>query len=141
MRKGISMINTSSYGFVVTLNMPLREARPIVEAMLKEEGFGVLTEIDVKTTLKEKIDVDFEPYVILGACNPGFAHQALSIQPAVGMLLPCNVTLHQTERNKTRVSIIDPLQMLALEADNAELMDVAKEAEVALRRVEEKLSK
>lgn len=128
-----------AYGFVVTLDMPLHEARPIVEAMLKEEGFGVLTEIDVKATLKEKIDVDFEPYVILGACNPGFAHKALTIQPAIGMLLPCNVTLHEIDR-KTRVSLIDPLQMLSLEADNPELMDVAKEAEAAFRRVEAKLA-
>lgn len=133
------MTNSPNYGFVVTLDMPLKEARPVVEAMLKEEGFGVLTEIDVKTTLKEKIDVEFEPYVILGACHPGFAHRALSIQPAVGMLLPCNVTLHEIGR-KTRVSLIDPLQMLSLEADNAELMEVAKDAEAAFRRVEAKLA-
>lgn len=135
------MTNSPSYGFVVTLDMPLREARPIVEAMLKEEGFGVLTEIDVQTTLKEKIDVDFEPYVILGACNPVFAHRALTIEPAVGMLLPCNVTLHQTERNKTRVSLMDPIHMFSVEADNPELMAIAKEAESVLRRVEEKLAK
>ncbi len=135
------MTNSPSYGFVVTLDMPLREARPIVEAMLKEEGFGVLTEIDVQTTLKEKIGVDFEPYVILGACNPVFAHRALTIEPAVGMLLPCNVTLHQTERNKTRVSLMDPIHMFSVEADNPELMAIAKEAESVLRRVEEKLAK
>lgn len=133
------MTTTPSYGFVVTLDMPLHEARPVVEAMLKEEGFGVLTEIDVKATLKEKIDVDFEPYLILGACNPGFAHKALSVEPAVGMLLPCNVTLHQINR-KTRVSLIDPLQMLSLEADNPKIMEVARVAEEAFRRVEAKLA-
>lgn len=133
------MTTAPAYGFVVNLDMSLDEARPIVEAALKEEGFGVLTEIDVKTTLKEKIDVDFEPYVILGACNPGFAHKALTIQPAIGMLLPCNVTLHEID-GKTRVSLIDPLQMLALEGDNAELMDVARGAEAAFRRVEAKLA-
>jgi uncharacterized protein (DUF302 family) len=133
------MVATPTYGFVVTLDMPLTDARPIVEAALKEEGFGVLTEIDVKSTLKQKIDVDFEPYVILGACNPGFAHQALTIQPAIGLLLPCNVTLHEID-GQTRVSLIDPLQMLALEQGNDELMDVAKSAEAAFRRVEAKLS-
>lgn len=133
------MTSTPHYGFIVDLNMPLTEARPIVEAALKDEGFGVLTEIDVKSTLKQKIDVDFEPYVILGACNPGFAHKALSIQPAIGMLLPCNVTLHEID-GRTRVSLIDPLQMLSLEADNAELMEVAREAEQAFRRVEAKLA-
>lgn len=133
------MTSTPTYGFIVTLDMSLEDARPIVESALKEEGFGVLTEIDVKSTLKQKIDVDFEPYVILGACNPGFAHRALTIQPAIGMLLPCNVTLHEID-GKTRVSIIDPLQMLSLEAGNTELMELAKEAESALRRVEAKLA-
>lgn len=133
------MTNAPAYGFVVTLDMPIADARPIVEAALKEEGFGVLTEIDVKATLKEKIDVDFVPYVILGACNPGFAYKALSIQPAIGMLLPCNVTLHEID-GQTRVSLIDPLQMLSLEAGNDELMEVAKEAEVSLRKVEAKLA-
>lgn len=133
------MTNAPTYGFVVTLNMLIDEARPIVEAALKEEGFGVLTEIDVKNTLKQKIDVDFEPYVILGACNPGFAHKALSIQPAIGLLLPCNVTLHEID-GQTRVSLIDPLQMLSLEAGNEELMTVAKDAEAAFRRVEAKLA-
>lgn len=133
------MTSTPHYGFIVDLNMPLTEARPIVEAALKDEGFGVLTEIDVKSTLKQKIDVDFEPYVILGACNPGFAHKALSIQPAIGMLLPCNVTLHEID-GRTRVSLIDPLQMLSLESDNTELMEVAREAEQAFRRVEAKLA-
>lgn len=133
------MTNAPAYGFVVTLNMPMDKARPIVEAALKEEGFGVLTEIDVKSTLKQKIDVDFEPYVILGACNPGFAHKALSIQPAIGLLLPCNVTLHEID-GQTRVSLIDPLQMLSLEAGNEELLTVAKDAEAAFRRVEAKLA-
>lgn len=133
------MIATPSYGFVVELDMPLTEARPIVEAALKEEGFGVLTEIDVKSTLKAKIDVDFAPYVILGACNPGFAHKALSIQPNIGLFLPCNVTLHEID-GRTRVSLIDPLQMLAMEGDNPELMAVAEHAEGAFRRVEAKLA-
>lgn len=133
------MTTTPAYGFSVALDMSINEARPIVEAALKDEGFGVLTEIDVKSTLKQKIDVDFEPYVILGACNPGFAHKALSIQPAIGLLLPCNVTLHEIN-GQTRVSLIDPIQMLSLEAGNEELMAVAQEAEAAFRRVESKLA-
>lgn len=133
------MPTTPAYGFVVTLDMPLTEAQPIVEAALKDEGFGVLTEIDVKTTLKQKIDVDFEPYVILGACNPGFAHQALTIQPNIGLFLPCNVTLHEID-GQTRVSLIDPLQMLSMEGDNPELMEVARGAEEAFRKVEKKLA-
>lgn len=133
------MTTAPAYGFVVTLDMPINDARSIVEAALKDEGFGVLTEIDVKATLKQKIDVDFAPYVILGACSPGLAHRALTIQPAIGMLLPCNVTLHEID-GQTRVSLIDPLQMLALEAGNDQLMEVAREAESAFRQVEAKLA-
>lgn len=124
-----------TYGFVVTLPEPLDAARERVEAALKAEGFGVLTEIDVKATLKKKIDVDFAPYLILGACNPKLAYRALSIQPNIGLLLPCNVTLHEID-SATRVSIVDPLQMLGMESDNAELLAVATEAEAAFRRVE-----
>lgn len=133
------MIATPTYGFVVEMNMPLTEARPIVEAALKAEGFGVLTEIDVKSTLKQKIDVDFDPYVILGACSPKHAHKVLSIDPNIGLFLPCNVTLHETD-STTRVSLIDPLQMLAMASDSAELLEVAREVEVAFRKVEAKLA-
>lgn len=128
-----------AYGFVVTLNEPLENARERVEAALKAEGFGVLTEIDVKATLKQKIDVDFAPYMILGACNPKLAYRALSIQPNIGLLLPCNVTLHEVD-GTTRVSIVDPLQMLGMESDSAELQAVATDAEAAFRRVEQALA-
>lgn len=128
-----------SYGFVVTLDMPITDARPVVEAALKQQGFGVLTEIDVKSTLKQKIDADFDPYVILGACSPKHAHKVLSIDPNIGLFLPCNVTLHEID-GKTRVSLIDPLQMLAMAGDDDELMDVAKEVEVAFRKVETSLA-
>lgn len=128
-----------AYGFVVTLPAPLDVARERVEAALKAEGFGVLTEIDVKATLKKKIDVDFAPYLILGACNPKLAYRALSIQPNIGLLLPCNVTLHEID-GATRVSIVDPLQMLGMESDNADLHTVATEAEAAFRRVEQALT-
>lgn len=128
-----------AYGFVVTLPAPLDVARERVEAALKAEEFGVLTEIDVKATLKKKIDVDFAPYLILGACNPKLAYRALSIQPNIGLLLPCNVTLHEID-GATRVSIVDPLQMLGMESDNADLYAVATEAEAAFRRVEQALT-
>ncbi len=133
------MHTTPTYGFVVNLDMPLEDARPRVEAALKNEGFGVLTEIDVKSTLKNKIDVDFDPYVILGACSPKHAHKVLSIDPNIGLFLPCNVTLHEIE-GRTRVSLIDPLQMLAMAGDNEELLEVAREVETAFRRVEAALN-
>lgn len=133
------MVTKPEYGFVVNLEMPLDEARPIVEEALKSEGFGVLTEIDVKSTLKNKIDVDFAPYVILGACSPKHAHKVLSIDPNIGLFLPCNVTLHEID-GVTRVSLIDPLQMLSMAGDNAELMEVAREVEAAFRRVEAKIA-
>ena len=133
------MPTSPAYGFVVTLALPIAEARPVVEDALKAEGFGVLTEIDVKSTLKKKIDVDFEPYVILGACSPKHAYKVLSIDPNIGLFLPCNVTLHEID-GKTRVSLIDPLQMLAMAGDDAELMEVAREVEAAFRRIESALS-
>lgn len=133
------MITNPTYGFILNLDMPLADARPIVEAALKAEGFGVLTEIDVKNTLKQKIDVDFAPYVILGACSPKHAHKVLSIDPNIGLFLPCNVTLHEIDGG-TRVSLIDPLQMLAMAGDSPELMDVAREVEVAFRRVEARIA-
>lgn len=83
-----------------------------VTEALKAEGFGILTRIDVHTTLKTKIDVDFRPYVILGACNPGLAHQALLARPDVGMMLPCNVTVEQSGDNECLVRFIDPLAMM-----------------------------
>ena len=133
------MPNAPAYGFVVMLDMPITEARPIVEEALKAEGFGVLTEIDVQATLKKKIDVDFAPYQILGACSPKHAHKVLSIDPNIGLLLPCNVTLHEID-GRTRVSLIDPIQMLASAGDNPELVDVAREVETAFRRVEAALA-
>lgn len=133
------MAPTATYGFVINLNKSLEEARPIVEAALKEEGFGVLTEIDVKSTLKQKIDVDFAPYVILGACSPKHAHKVLSIDPNIGLFLPCNVTLHEINGH-TRVSLIDPMKMLSMASDDPDLKEVAREVDAAFRRVEAKLA-
>jgi uncharacterized protein (DUF302 family) len=105
----------------------------VIEA-LKAEGFGVLTEIDVKDTLKKKLDIDFRPYKILGACNPPLAHRALEADPEVGMLLPCNVTVSQTGENEVQISLVDPLAMLGI-IDNPALRAVAEEAGAKLQRV------
>jgi uncharacterized protein (DUF302 family) len=99
-------------GLTVRLNKNFDAALTQVTAALKAEGFGVLTEIDVKETLKKKLDVDFRPYKILGACNPPLAYRALSTAPEIGLLLPCNVTVSYVEEHVTEIAIIDPLSML-----------------------------
>lgn len=101
---------------------------------LKKEGFGVLTEIDVKQTLKKKLDVDFRPYVILGACNPQLAHQVLQSEAQIGLLLPCNVVVQEREAGTIVVSFADPRAMFSL-VDNPEVAPIAKEVEERLRRV------
>ncbi len=121
-------------GLSVRLNKNFDEALEQVTAALKAEGFGVLTKIDVKETLKNKLNVDFRPYQILGACNPPLAYRALSAAPEVGLLLPCNVTVSFIEDNLTEVSIIDPLSMLGV-LNQADLESVAAEARARLERV------
>ena len=101
---------------------------------LKKEGFGVLTEIDVKKTLQEKIGVDFEKYIILGACNPQFAHKTLTADKDVGLLLPCNVIVYENNEGQTVVSAVEPLQMMQL-IDNAEVKEIAKEVSEKLHLV------
>lgn len=125
---------SSQLGFNVYLDTDYDTALNVVTEELKKEGFGVLTEIDVKATLKKKLDVDFRPYKILGACNPPLAHRALSAAPEVGMLLPCNVTVSEEENGRILVSIIDPNKMLSV-VPNPELESVACDAEEKLRRV------
>ena len=101
---------------------------------LKDEGFGVLTEIDVKKTLKTKIDVDFRPYLILGACNPGLAHRALSAEDKVGVLLPCNVVVQDKGAEGIEVSAMDPAAAMSM-IDNAEVHDVASTVRDKLAKV------
>nr|WP_243398616.1 DUF302 domain-containing protein [Leptospira meyeri] len=101
---------------------------------LKKEGFGVLTTIDVKNTLKEKIGVDFKRYTILGACNPGFAHKALQTADEIGLLLPCNVVVTEEKNGETKVSIFDPMTMTKL-VQNPELEKIAKEVQEKLIQV------
>ena len=108
-----------------------------VEAALQEEGFGILTRIDVRETLKKKIDVDFRPYVILGACNPPLAHKALSNRPDAGLMLPCNVIVEALEDGGTLVRIVDPAAMMqagGLAGDPA-MEEVGGEARARLQRV------
>ncbi|TGM77816.1 DUF302 domain-containing protein [Leptospira mtsangambouensis] len=101
---------------------------------LKKEGFGVLTTIDVKNTLKEKIGVDFKRYTILGACNPSFAHKALQTADEIGLLLPCNVVVTEEKNGETKVSIFDPMTMTKL-VQNPELEKIAKEVQEKLIQV------
>jgi uncharacterized protein (DUF302 family) len=111
----MSQAKKGPYGYARTVDMPYEQAIERVTATLKEQGFGILTEIDVKATLKKKIDKDFTKYVILGACNPGFAFQALSNEIDIGLLLPCNVTVYENPADgRTVVSVLDPETMVTL---------------------------
>lgn len=125
------MTVTTHYTFGTVLSAPIDEARGRVEAALKEQGFGVLTEIDVRATMREKLGIEREPYLILGACNPQLAHRALEVDPSVGALLPCNVVL-RAEDDRTRVEVMDPGAALAI-APAEGLADVAAEAQQRLR--------
>ena len=115
----------SDYGISKHVDLIYEEAVERVRVTLKEEGFGVLTEIDVKKTLKTKLDADFRNYIILGACNPPIAHQALQTELELGLLLPCNVTVYEADDGKTVVSAIDPIAALGV-AGNPELQGAAE---------------
>ena len=128
------MTTQTTLGMQVYLHTDYATALEQVTAALKAEGFGVLTEIDVQTTLKQKLGVDFRPYKILGACNPPLAYRALAAAPEVGLLLPCNVTVAQEEDGRILVSILDPLAMLGM-LDDPAITDVAHEARARLERV------
>lgn len=127
----------SRYALSTHLDLPYEEAVEKVTATLKEEGFGVLTEIDVKATLKKKLDVDFKRYVILGSCNPPLAHRALSTEPDIGLLLPCNVIVYE-EEGGSGVGIADPLAMMEV-SENPDLRPIGREARERLDRVLEAL--
>jgi uncharacterized protein (DUF302 family) len=114
------------YGRTVLLDEPVTEVIPRVKEALKAQGFGVLTEIDVQATLREKIGAETAPYVILGACNPRLAHRALELEPDVGLLLPCNVVV-RTHEGRTVVSALDP-GVIAELADHPDLKPIAEEA-------------
>jgi uncharacterized protein (DUF302 family) len=121
------------YGFNVSLTMPFDEAVSSVVAALKSEGFGVLSDIDVQATLKQKIGTDMPPYRILGACNPALAHKALQAEPDIGLLLPCNVVVRQESPGHVVVAFIDPQTMVDL-VGKPEVQPIADEAKQRLER-------
>jgi uncharacterized protein (DUF302 family) len=128
----------SQLGIYVHLKVDYQTALTRTIEALKVEGFGVLTEIDVKETLKKKLGVDYLPYKILGACNPSLAHRALTAAPEVGLLLPCNVTVRELEDGSIQVAMIDPLMMLGV-INNPALKPIADEARARLERVAQSL--
>ncbi|MCB1192944.1 MAG: DUF302 domain-containing protein [Leptospiraceae bacterium] len=127
-----------SYYFNKTLSVSFEEAITKVTEELKKEGFGVLTEIDVKSTLKKKLDVDFRNYKILGACNPNFAYKALQSEAYIGTMLPCNVIVQEKEGGIVDVAAVDPIASM-LSVQNADLGEIAGEVQAKLKRVIESL--
>ncbi|MCB1830579.1 MAG: DUF302 domain-containing protein [Chromatiaceae bacterium] len=127
------------YGFSTHVTGSFADVVAQVTAALKEEGFGVLSDIDVQATLKAKLDVDRPAYRILGACNPPFAHQALTADPEIGLLLPCNVVVQALENGQVRVSFMDPQAVLQL-VDNPQIAEIATEVRARLQRVCDALS-
>jgi uncharacterized protein (DUF302 family) len=126
-------MTSATYGYTKSLgNISMEEAQKKVTEALKGEGFGILTEIDVQATMKAKLGVDFRRYKILGACNPPLAHRALSAEPLIGLLLPCNVVLFEETDGQMAVSIAKPEEMFKM-VDNPELLPLAKEVDQKLR--------
>jgi len=127
------------YGFSVQMSCGFDEAVERVSEALKTEGFGVLTEIDVKATLKKKLDVDRNPYKILGACNPQLANQALNADPDIGLLLPCNVVVRQEDDGAITVAFMDPNAVLAL-VDKSGVEQLAGQVRAKLEKVRDQLA-
>ena len=127
-----------SYAISRTLDRSFEDTIQHVTEALKTEGFGILTEIDIRETLKEKLDVDFRPYRILGACNPALAHQALQVEPHIGLMLPCNVIVQDAGEGKTEVSAVDPVASMSA-IENEALGDISMRVRARLERVIESL--
>jgi uncharacterized protein (DUF302 family) len=134
------MEKIKEYAFSTVLDTSYEDAIFKVTDALKEEGFGVLTEIDVKSTLKKKLNVDFRKYVILGACNPPYAYRTLKTDLDVGLLLPCNVIVYETDDKKAYVSALNPVSALEV-IKSEELRKIAEEVSEKLKRVIEKVAK
>lgn len=128
-----------SYCFTKIVELPFERTVERVTEELKKEGFGILTEIDVQATLKKKLDVDFHPYRILGACNPPFAWRALQAEPHIGTMLPCNVVVQQIEAGRCEVVAIDPVASMQA-VDNPTLAEVAETIRHKLQEVVERIS-
>lgn len=127
-----------TYYFTKTLNLPFDDAVRRTKAVLKEFGFGVITEIDLRATFKSKLDVDFRPYTILGACNPAMAHAALELESRIGVMLPCNVVLQERAPGQVEVAAIDPVASMAA-VDNDLLKGVAGNVRERIRLAVEAL--
>jgi len=125
----------SRYGMGVDVALPYEQALERATEELKKEGFGILTTIDVRQTLKQKLDKDFRKYAILGACNPPLAHRAFEAEIEVGLLLPCNVIVYESDAGRSVVSAMAPIAALGIVGGNPALKDVAREADERLRRV------
>lgn len=123
-----------TYHFTKTVDVPFDRAIDAVTEALAEKGFGVLTTIDVKATLKKKLDVEFRPYTILGACNPNFAYQALQHEDKIGTMLPCNVIVQQRDDGKVEVSAVDPVASMQ-SIDNPELGSIAEQVRALLQEM------
>jgi len=130
-------MSKSGYEFTVDTPLGFEDAEQRTRELLKEEGFGVLTEIEVRSTLKEKLGEDFRPYKILGACNPQLAHRALQAEPGIGLMLPCNVVIEEGTAG-TRVRFMEPVAALGVVA-NSDVEPIAAEASTRLHRVAERL--
>lgn len=139
-KEGTNQMSTE-LGFEVRISLPYAEAIEAVTGALKAEGFGVLTRIDVKATMKEKLNADFRPYVILGACNPPLAYRALSADAQVGLMLPCNVTVEELPDGSSLARIVNPIMMMNAGSlgENPELVEVAQVAYDKLSRVAQSL--
>lgn len=126
------------YSFSKTVGYDFDTAITKVSEALKNEGFGILTEIDIKDTLKKKLDVDFRRYSILGACNPTFAYKALQYEKEIGTMLPCNVVVQEIENEEVKISIIDPVKLM-MAVENEALAKVAHEVSLKLKNVIQQL--
>lgn len=133
-----NVTNTMNYFYSKITDKSFDEAITAVTELLKEEGFGVLTEIDVRETLKKKLDVDFKNYRILGACNPGFAHKALLAEDKIGVMLPCNVIVEEHEDGRVEVSAVDPVASMQA-VSNDGLKPIAEEVRSNLQKVIDRL--
>ena len=126
------------YYFSKTIDIPFDEAVARVTEELKKEGFGILTEIDVQQKMKEKLNVEFKKYLILGACNPPFAFKALQLEDKIGTMLPCNVIVQEVDKMKTEIAAIDPIaSMQAIQ--NPGLRDIAEQVQAMLKKVVDNL--
>lgn len=130
-----------TYGTQVEVPVPYARAVELAREALAAKGFGVLTEIDVKATMRKKLDVDFRPYVILGACNPPLAHQALSAEPAIGLLLPCNVVVHAADDEaRSVVAVLDPVAQLGITGRD-DIRPIAEQVRSLMRGVLEEVER